>query len=96
MSGTTGVDPGLSELRVTFSTPMQDGGWSWVKLGDETFPAMTGNPRFLPDQQTCVLPVKLQRGKLYAVWINHGAATNFQDAEGKAALPYLLIFQTRK
>jgi tRNA A-37 threonylcarbamoyl transferase component Bud32 len=96
VSGAVDVDPGLSELRVKFSTPMQDGGWSWVKLDNETFPPTTGNPRFLPDRQSCVLPVKLQPGKLYAVWINYGTATNFQDAAGKAALPYLLIFETRK
>jgi len=96
VSGTTGVDSGLTMLHVKFSTAMRDGGWSWVKVDDETFPTMTGNPRFLPDKQTCVLPVKLRAGKLYAAWINYGSATNFQDADGRAALPYLLIFQTRK
>jgi len=75
---------------------MRDGGWSWVKVNDPTFPTLTGNPRFLPDNQTCVLPVKLGPGKTYAVWVNLGSATNFQNAQGQAALPYLLIFETRK
>jgi RNA polymerase sigma-70 factor (ECF subfamily) len=43
-----------------------------------------------------VLPVKLQPNRLYAVWLNFEAARNFQDNEGKPALPYLLIFQTKK
>jgi RNA polymerase sigma-70 factor (ECF subfamily) len=96
VSGATDVDSELTVLRVRFGTTMQEGGWSWVKLDDETFPPTTGDPRFLPDKRTCVLPVKLQPGKLYAVWINYGSATNFQDIDGRAALPYLLIFQTRK
>jgi len=95
-SGATNVDSGLAELHVTFSEPMRDGGWSWVKVNDATFPTMTGNPRFLPDSQTCVLPVKLEPGKVYAVWVNSVSATNFQNAQGQAALPYLLIFETRK
>ncbi|HEX5223421.1 MAG TPA: Ig-like domain-containing protein [Verrucomicrobiae bacterium] len=95
VSGTTEVDSALNELRVTFSKPMRDGGWSWVKVCDETFPVMTATPRFL-DERTCALPVKLQPGRLYAVWINQGEARNFQDSDGRAALPYLLIFETRK
>jgi len=95
-SGAGDVQPGISFLRVTFSKPMRDGSWSWVKLGDETFPMMAGAPHFLSDNQTCVLPVKLQPNKLYAVWINFGSATNFQDTGGQPALPYLLIFETRK
>ncbi len=96
VSGASDVDPAVTELRVTFSRPMSDGGWSWVKVDDRTFPEMTGMPRFLADQCTCVLPVKLSPGKLYAVWINYEEARNFRDSEGKPALPYLLIFQTQK
>jgi len=96
VSGSADIDPAVTELRVTFSKSMRDGGWSWVKMSDETFPTMTANPRYLSDGQTCVLPVKLQPGRLYAVWINYEGATNFRDADGQAALPYLLIFETRK
>jgi len=96
VSGTADLDPGLTEIRATFSKPMHDGGWSWVEAGSETFPTMTAQPRFLSDHRTCVLPVRLQPGKPYAMWLNHGSAANFQDTEGRAALPYLLIFETRK
>jgi len=95
-SGATDVDPSLRELRVTFSKPMRDGSWSWVKVNDATFPKMTAAPRFLSDDQICVVPVQLQPGKLYAIWLNFGEARNFQAATGEAALPYLLIFETRK
>jgi hypothetical protein len=29
VAGSTDVDPSLTEIRVTFSKPMQDGSWSW-------------------------------------------------------------------
>jgi tRNA A-37 threonylcarbamoyl transferase component Bud32 len=94
-SGAAGVDPAIMELRVTFSKPMQDGSWSWVNLGDGTFPEMTDKPRYLGDGQTCVLPVKLEPGKVYATWINFNPYLNFQDTEGRPSVPYLLIFGTR-
>ncbi|MBA4148135.1 MAG: protein kinase [Verrucomicrobia bacterium] len=95
-SGASEIDPALNELRVTFSEPMQDGSWSWVKLDDKTFPKMTGSPRYLADGRTCVLPVKLTPGKVYSIWLNSGEITNFRDNEGQVAVPYLLIFETRK
>ena len=81
---------------MTFDQVMQDGSWSWVKLDDETFPEMTGQPRFSNDGRTCVLPVKLQPGRTYATWINVDDVQNFQDRDGNAAIPYLLIFQTKE
>lgn len=95
-SGAATVDPDLAELRVTFSAPMQDGRWSWTKYGDENFPETTGSPRYLADGRTCVCPVRLKAGKLYAVWLNSDSAHDFQDRHGQAALPYLLIFETRQ
>ena len=95
-SGSTNVDPALTELLVTFSKPMKDGCWSWMMLEAPNFPEMTGQPRYLGDQRTCVVPVKLQAGKLYATWINSDESNKFQDLNGTPAVPYLLIFQTRK
>lgn len=94
-SGAAGVDPALVELRVTFSQPMRDGSWSWTKWGEGNFPEMTGQPRFLTDGRTCVLPVKLRPGQVYAIWLNSERHQDFKDATGQAAVPYLLIFQTR-
>ena len=94
--GSTDVDPGLSEIRVTFSKEMLNGNWSWVTLSKDTFPEMTGNPHYEKDRRTCVLPVKLAPGKLYAIFLNSQRFNNFKDPEGNRAVPYLLLFKTRK
>lgn len=95
-SGATDIDSTLTELRVMFSKPMQDGRWSWTVWNKENFPETTGAPRFLADGKTCVLPVKLKPGKLYATWLNSDSHKDFADPEGRPAVPYLLIFETRK
>jgi len=96
VAGSTGVDPGLTEIRVTYSKPMTDGSWSWSTWGEENELEGTGEPRYLADGRTCVLPVKLQPGKFYATWLNSDKFHNFQDSTGRPAVPYLLTFQTAK
>ena len=94
-AGATNVAASVSEIRVTFSRPMRDRSWSWVKLSDASFPGMTGNPRFLDDRLTCVLPVSLEPGMTYAIWLNKPPFENFQDEDGHKAVPYLLAFATK-
>jgi RNA polymerase sigma-70 factor (ECF subfamily) len=94
-SGSTAVDPGTTEIRVTFSKDMQPGAWSWAMIDKESYPGTSESPRYLEDKRTCVLPVKLQPGKTYAVWINSEKLQNFNDTKGQVALPYLLVFKTR-
>ena len=93
-AGATDIDPSLTELQVTFNKDMQDRSWSWSTWGQENFPETTGSPRYLEDHRTCVLPVKLGPGKFYATWLNSHKFTNFKDASGNSAVPYLLTFQT--
>lgn len=93
-AGATGVDPTTTEIRVTFSKPMQDGSWSWV--GKEYFPETVGNPRYLADGRTCVLTVKLKPGQTYVIGINSESFGNFKDRNGRSAMPYLLAFETKK
>lgn len=93
-AGSTSVDPGLTELRVTFSKVMQDGSWSWTTFGDDSFPEITGKIRYLEDGRTCVAPVKLAPGKFYATWLNSDNHQNFRDTNGISAVPYLLTFKT--
>jgi serine/threonine protein kinase len=95
-SGASDVDPALTELQVTFSKPMKVDRWAWCYERKENFPAQTSDPRYLEDRRTCVAPVKLQPGKVYAVWINTEKIQTFQDQGGLPAVPYLLIFETRK
>ena len=95
-AGTGDVDPKLTEIKVTFSKDMQDGSWSWSTLSKESFPRVTGKPKFLAKGRTCVLPVKLQPGKTYAIWINSAKFGNFKDTDGRSAVPYLLVFKTAK
>jgi RNA polymerase sigma-70 factor (ECF subfamily) len=95
-AGAGEVDPKLTEIRVTFSKPMRDGSWSWNVYTRETFPKLNGQPRYLTDKRTCVLPVQLEAGKTYALWINSEKWANFKDTDGRSAVPYLLVFRTKK
>ncbi len=94
VAGATDVDAGLAEIQVTYSKAMQDGNWSWCTWSQENYPETTGKPRYLADGRTCVLPVKLQPGKFYAIWLNSEKFKNFKDGQGRAAVPYLLTFST--
>jgi len=97
-AGDTRVAPSLKEIRVTFSKDMKtDNQWSWCMYTPETFPQIDKtNIRYLQDKRTCVLPVKLKPGKTYAIWINTQQYNYFKDKNEKSAIPYLLVFQTRK
>jgi RNA polymerase sigma-70 factor (ECF subfamily) len=92
-AGDTKVDPSVAEVRVTFSKKMNNRSWTWAGQIDSW---ATGRPRFLTDGKTCVLPVKLEPGKTYVVWINSPSFQNFKDTKGQASLPYLLVFETAK
>ena len=65
-----------------------------VHPGAGELPETTGQPRYLEDGRTCVLPVKLQPGRFYAIWLNSDQLKNFKDTNGTPAVPYLLTFQT--
>ena len=97
-AGDTRGDPTLKEIRVTFSKDMMtDKQWSWCRYSPETFPEIDQtNIRFLEDNRTCVLPVKLKAGKTYVIWINTQKYNYFKDKNGNSAVPYLLVFQTAK
>ena len=94
-SGDTNVDPGLSEIRVTFSKDMRDGNWSWTTMSEGTFPDLEGKPRYESDKRTCVINVKLEPGRTYGTWLNSQRFGNFKDTNQLSAVPYLLIFETR-
>jgi hypothetical protein len=94
-SGDTKADPSIKEIRVTFSKKMMDKSWSWSTASEDTNPETTGEPKYLADKKTCVLPVKLQSKKVYAFWLNSQNFGGFKDTKGQSAVPYLLIFETK-
>jgi RNA polymerase sigma-70 factor (ECF subfamily) len=95
-AGDTEVDAAkVTEIRVTFSKDMMDKSWSWTRISDETFPKTNGEVRYDKDQRTCILPVKLEAGKTYVIWLNSEKFENFKDADGRPAVPYLLVFETK-
>jgi RNA polymerase sigma-70 factor (ECF subfamily) len=94
-AGAGDVPASTTEIRVVFSKKMRDKSWSWVTVTADSFPKTTGQPHYLPDQMTNVLPVALEAGKTYAMWINGTTAQNFQDVDGRKAVPYLLVFRTK-
>jgi RNA polymerase sigma-70 factor (ECF subfamily) len=95
-SGDTAVDAAtVNEIRVTFSKKMADKSWSWSQISPDTFPKVTGDIRYDADGKTCICPVELEPGKTYVSWLNSERFHNFKDSDGKPAVPYLLVFETR-
>lgn len=92
-NGARNVDPAaVSELRVTFDREMANG-WSWVREGDN-FPETTGPAGFAADRRTAVLPVRLEPGRQYVVWLNHEPYMMFTDPSGRPADPVRWEFWT--
>jgi RNA polymerase sigma-70 factor (ECF subfamily) len=95
-SGETAVDSEkVKEIRATFSKDMMDGNWSWAQISKDTFPKVDGKPHYDKDRRTCILPVKLEPGKTYVLWLNSQKFDNFKDTEGRSSVPYLLVFETK-
>ena len=95
-SGDTTVNAvDVTQIKVTYSKEMMDGNWSWSQVSDDTFPKILGKPKYLEDKKTCVVDVKLEPKKTYVIWLNSQKFGNFKDADGRSAVPYLLVFQTR-
>ena len=95
VTGSTDVDPSITEISVTFDKPMMDGNWSWAYSNKNMFPEMTGQPYYQPGLTRNVLPVKLESNKEYEVWINTDQFRNFKDQSGNAAIPFRLVFKTK-
>ena len=94
-NGDQSVDPSLSTLSVTFDEPMMDGNWSWAYTTKETFPEMTGQPKYEDEYTKNVLPVRLEPNKEYEVWLNSSKFKNFKDKAGNPLAPYKLVFKTK-
>lgn len=93
--GATGVDPGVDEIRVTFDREM-GGGMSWTGDGKAPeFPTIDESRRAeWVDDRTCVLPVRLTKGRFYRIGINSTSFQNFQSADGTPAAHDAIYFST--
>jgi RNA polymerase sigma-70 factor (ECF subfamily) len=96
-SGADGVDPGLTEVKVTFSKTMTDKSWSWsgAQYGEYPLPKNDARISYDKEGRTCTATVKLEPGTTYAIWLNSERFQNFKDADGRSAIPYLLVFRTK-
>jgi RNA polymerase sigma-70 factor (ECF subfamily) len=92
-NGATGVDASRTELRATFDRPMSEG-WSWVREGTEPFPEPTGEASLTADGRVAVLPVRLEPGRSYVIWLNRGQYRFFRDAAGRELAPTRWAFST--
>jgi hypothetical protein len=90
--GSTDVKTATDEIRVTFDRDMSDG-MSWTG-GPPYFPPKTDAAARWIDKRTCVMTVKLERGKFYRVGINSKSYTNFKSADGVAVAPSAIYFAT--
>ena len=96
-AGDTAVDPALKEIKVTFSKDMiTDRMWSFCQISKETFPENAGQIHYLSDKRTCVMPVKLEPGKTYVIWVNRAQYNSFRDTNNTPSVPYLLVFETKR
>lgn len=95
-AGDENVDTSITEIKVSFSKPMRDQTWSWGKLTDGSFPEIDKSKplRYDADKKTAILPVRLEKNKTYAIWVNTSKLQNFRDDTGLPAVPYLLVFKT--
>lgn len=93
-SGALDVDPSVKELRITFSKEMLDEGWSYQDVSPSTDHEWVGKPNYAADRRSCVLSMALKPGKTYALWLNN-LVPGFFDADQHAALPYLVVFETK-
>lgn len=92
-NGATGVDPELARLVVTFDREMAEG-WSWVTEGGDSFPELAGAAGQSPDRRQAWLPVRLEPGRAYVVWLNSETYRNFRDPAGAELAPLRWTFTT--
>lgn len=94
-NGAKNVDPAKTTISATFSEPMKDGNWSWAYTKASEFPEVAGKPRFENGDTKNILPVKLEPGRTYVIWLNSKSQKNFKDRAGNPSVPFKWTFSTR-
>lgn len=91
-TGSSGVDPGVGELRLVFDRPMRSDGYSICGSGPE-FPELDGRPRW-ETPEVLVIPVRLAPDATYSFSVNCDSARNTVSAEGTPSHPAPIRFTT--
>ncbi|MCP4148424.1 MAG: Ig-like domain-containing protein [bacterium] len=94
--GLTNVDPSVTAISVTFSKPMYTGDYAYGNDYRAKFPTNTGKPYYSKDAKKHSFPVKLEPNTKYILWINSHKLIGFKDKTGNPAIPFILVFKTRK
>jgi hypothetical protein len=94
-NGAIDVDPAVKVLRVKFDTTMDTSSYSWTR-GIVEFPETPRGekPRWSRDGKTCMLPVQLKPGTIYAAGLNSVHHKNFASKWGVPLEPVSYTFQT--
>jgi C-terminal processing protease CtpA/Prc len=93
-SGDEAVDPATTRLRVVFDKPMSFECRTFPSHAGK-MPVIVGKPRWV-DAKTWEAVVKLEPGKVYALWLNRVGDNGFHAETGEPARPFHLIFRTKK
>lgn len=90
------VEPGPTDLSVTFDRPMRPRSYSFVQRSAETYPNCgTNQPTQSADGRTFTLTCEAEPHRRYEVWFTNPPYTNFTDQNGAPAVPFRLNFQTK-
>lgn len=94
-NGAIDVDPAVKVLRVTFDIAMDTNSYSWTR-GIVEFPETPAGerPRWSRDGKTCLLPVQLKSGTIYAAGLNSAHHKNLASKWGVPLEPVSYAFQT--
>ena len=92
-NGAADVNPGLTEIRVTFDRPMKDRSWSMCGGGPHC-PEGTGKPYYNTERTTWTIPVQLKPDWDYKFSLNCETYDGFRSEEGTPLEPTLISFRT--
>jgi hypothetical protein len=93
-NGAEDVDPDLSQLKITFDRPMQDGNWSIVGGGPH-LPELIGKPSYDASHRVLTVRMRLKPDWTYEFWLNRGQFDSFRSAEGVRLESVHVQFKTR-
>lgn len=96
-NGALNVDPGLTEIRITFDREMDPAGFCvlYDPIEQDMFPELTGTSGFDAAKRTYIMPVRLKPDWNYTFSLNSKKMIGFKDSKGTPLYPVLIRFKTR-